>query len=65
MSLATISSDGKILIWNDPMRTLRYPIKGHILSKMKNNKLQIQGGTNFTLISDQFGLDENVFIVGT
>jgi WD repeat-containing protein 34 len=63
--LVTISSDGKILMWENPMKSLRYPIKGHMTARVKNNNLQVLGGTNIAMIAGAFGLDENAFIVGT
>mgnify|MGYP001049787315 CR=1 FL=1 len=65
MALVTISSDGKILMWNNPLKALRYPIKGHMTARVKNNSLQILGGTSLAMVTGAFGLDENAFIVGT
>lgn len=39
MCLVTISGDGKILMWQNPMKNLRYPIKGHLTARVQNNKL--------------------------
>jgi hypothetical protein len=40
MNLVSISTDGKILFWNEPLRSLlRYPIKGHMLARIKNNNI--------------------------
>jgi len=60
-----MSSDGKILLWKNPLRYLRYPIKGHLLARVKNNQLQVLGGTTMSLIQGSFGLDEMAFVVGT
>lgn len=35
--LASISTDGKILVWHAPLRQLRFPIKGHIFARNINN----------------------------
>ena len=65
ITLVTIASDGKILLWNNPIKSLRYPIKGHIFAKMKNNQVIIQSGSSLAMLGDQYGLDESSFIVGT
>ena len=65
MTLVTIASDGKILMWKNPLKGLRYPIKGHIFAKSKDNKIVIQSGSSLAMIADSYGLDEDSFIVGT
>jgi WD40 repeat protein len=35
-SLVSISTDGKLLMWENPVRSLRFPIKGHLIAKMRN-----------------------------
>ena len=52
-------------MWNNPLKALRYPIKGHMTARVKNNSLQVLGGTSLAMIAGAFGLDENAFIVGT
>lgn len=37
MYLLTISTDGKILIWSDPLKSMKFPIKGHLLARSKDN----------------------------
>ena len=65
MSLVTISSDGKILMWNNPMKNLRFPIKGHMTARVADGRLQVLGGTSLSMIQSSHGLDEIGFIVGT
>ena len=47
------------------MRTLRYPAKGHVTAKVKNQELQILGGTSISMLPGQMGLDDIAFIIGT
>ena len=39
MCILTISTDGKILIWNDPVKSLKFPIKGHLIARTKDNQI--------------------------
>ena len=49
--LLSISTDGKVLLWNRPMATLRYPIKGHMLARPADKgKLQVFAGTSLSVI---------------
>ena len=41
--LLSLSTDGKILLWNSPAVQLRYPIKGHLLIEPQQG---IRGGTS-------------------
>lgn len=72
--MCTVSSDGKILIWNNPLKyktlpksldNLRYPIKGHMFARVKNNQLQTLSGTYMSIIRGHTSLEEDSFIVGT
>ena len=66
MCILTISTDGKILIWNDPVRSLKFPIKGHLIARIKDNQIQSLGGSSMALIKGSlFGLDELKIIIGT
>ena len=58
MTLVTIASDGKILMWPNPMKHLRYPIKGHTIARAKNNQLSIFGASSMDLIIGGTTLDE-------
>ena len=37
--ILSISTDGKILIWNDPVKGLKFPIKGHLIARTKDNQI--------------------------
>jgi hypothetical protein len=52
-------------MWKDPLKNLRYPIKGHLTARIMNNKLQILGGMSLSMIEGNYALDEISFIVGT
>jgi len=65
MSLVTVSKDGKILIWDNPLKSLRYPIKGHIFGRKKDGKLIVLSGLSLSMVTDTMGLNESSFIVGT
>lgn len=52
-------------MWKDPLKNLRYPIKGHLTARIMNNKLQILGGMSLSMIEGSYALDEISFIVGT
>jgi len=43
-TLVSTSTDGKVLVWRISDK-LRFPIKGHLLSKKKGNETAIIGGT--------------------
>lgn len=64
-SLVTVSSDGKILVWNNPLKNLRFPILGHIFAKVKDRQLVMMSGSSLALIPDTLGMEENHFMVGT
>jgi len=44
VSLVSVSSDGKVLIWKNPERQLRYPIKGHIFARTDSTGLKMLAG---------------------
>ena len=46
-SLATISTDGKILLWNEREK-LKHPAKGHFMATKSGNNLNIVGGKSLT-----------------
>jgi len=59
-SLISISSDGKILTWKNPTKSLRYPIKGHIftplgadIERRSNNQVRLLGGYSVDIIQGQ------------
>jgi WD40 repeat protein len=59
-NLLSMSTDGKILVW-DMMKKLQYPTKGHMLFRKKEGvSCQVAG----TSISQSIG-DKNTFIVGS
>ena len=61
----SIASDGKILMWPNPMKHLRYPIKGHTFARAKNNQLSIFGAASMDIIPGGTTLEEQAFVVGT
>ncbi len=66
MNLVSISTDGKILFWNEPLRSLlRYPIKGHMLARIKNKNVSVLGGTALSLFKGTYGQEDCTFLVGT
>jgi hypothetical protein len=54
----TVSTDGKILIWED---SLRFPLKGYTLNRKKDGVLSVIG----TLSISQSLDDKNTFVLGT
>jgi hypothetical protein len=54
----TVSTDGKILIWEE---CLRYPVKGYSLQRKKEGVLSVIG----TLSISQSLEDKNTFVLGT
>lgn len=63
--LVSISGDGKVLVWKNPLKSLRYPVKGHLIARVKERELQILGGNSISMIKGQGSLEDQAFIVGT
>ena len=64
--MLTISTDGKVLIWNRPMATLRYPIKGHLLARPTEDRKGYQslGGISMSVVKERkTGLELDLKIV--
>jgi len=60
-SLVSTSTDGKILVWRTADK-LRYPIKGHLLSKKKGAETAIIGGTALAKV---YIAEDNTYFCGT
>jgi len=73
--LISISSDGKVLIWENPLRSLKHPIKGHMLVQSNPETrrtigdleaYQYLGGTAISYIKGAYDFNtESAFIIGT
>ena len=60
-SLVSTSTDGKILVWR-LQDNLRFPIKGHLLSKKKGTETAIIGGVSLDKV---FISEDNTYFCGT
>lgn len=60
-SLVSTSTDGKILVWRMTDK-LRFPIKGHLLTKKKGAETAIIGGTSLDKV---YIAEDNTYFVGT
>jgi len=60
-TLVSTSTDGKILVWRVSDK-LRFPIKGHLLSKKKGTETAIIGGTSLDKV---YIAEDNTFYCGT
>ena len=61
VSLVSIATDGKILVWRMSDK-LRFPIKGHMLSKKKGQDVNIIGGTALDKVCIA---EDNTYYCGT
>ena len=60
-SLISTSTDGKVLVWRMSDK-LRFPIKGHLLTKKKGTETTIIGGTALDKV---YMAEDNSYYVGT
>lgn len=68
--LISISTDGKILMWLNPLKGLRHPILGHMLVQTKSyggdlETYQYLGGSSMSLVKSIFGQNESALFIGT
>lgn len=68
--LITISTDGKVLMWYNPERTLKFPVKGHMLVQTKSYGGDLEshsflGGSSLNLVKGVYGQNESTLLIGT
>lgn len=66
--LISTSSDGKILLWHQPLKDLRYPLKGNIFSKQGESQLSLHNCQAMALVNqhDKYKImPETQILVGT
>ena len=59
-TLVSTSTDGKVLVWRVSDK-LRFPVKGHLLSKKKGTETAIIGGTSLDKV---YIAEDNTYFCG-
>ena len=68
--LVSISTDGKVLMWYNPQKSLKFPVKGHMLVQTKVyagdlESHQYLGGSSMNLVKGFYGQNESALLIGT
>ena len=68
--MLSISTDGKVLMWHNPLKGLKYPIRGHMLVQTKSygsdlETHQFLGGSTMCLVKGAYGQNESSLFLGT
>lgn len=68
--LLSISTDGKVLMWFNPLKGLKFPIRGHMLVSVKSyggdlESYQYLGGSSMSLVKTVYGTNESALLIGT